>query len=58
MRVLFLGDMCGRSGRRKVFEKLPGLIDRLKLDFVIVNGENAAGGFGINEIIVEQTLEA
>ncbi len=58
MRILFLGDMCGKSGRRKVFEKLPGLIDRLKLDFVIVNGENAAGGFGINEMIVEQTLEA
>ena len=43
MRILFLGDMCGKSGRTKVYEKLPGLIDKLSLDFVIVNGENAAG---------------
>ena len=58
MRLLFLGDMCGRSGRNKVFKELPGLIEKLKLDFVVVNGENAAGGFGINEAILEQTLEA
>lgn len=58
MRILFLGDMCGRSGRKAVFEKLPDLVKRYKLDFVIVNGENAAGGFGITEEIFHQTIES
>ena len=58
MRFLFLGDMCGRSGRTKVFKELPGLVDKLKLDFVVVNGENSASGFGITESIFNQTLEA
>ncbi|MEX0954626.1 MAG: YmdB family metallophosphoesterase [Dehalococcoidia bacterium] len=58
MRLLFLGDMVGRSGRTAVWERLPGLISDLKLDFVIVNGENAAGGFGITEEIYRQTLNA
>ena len=58
MRLLFLGDMVGRSGRNAVFDKLPGLIKDLKLDFVIVNGENAAGGFGITEDIFKQTIDA
>ena len=49
MRLLFLGDMVGKTGRTAVWERLPGLIGDLKLDFVIVNGENAAGGFGITE---------
>ncbi|PRD44075.1 TIGR00282 family metallophosphoesterase [Phyllobacterium phragmitis] len=58
MRFLFLGDMVGRSGRTAVYEKLPGLIADLKLDFVVVNGENAAGGFGITEDIFNHTLRA
>lgn len=58
MRLLFLGDMVGRSGRTAVWEKLPGLISDFRLDFVIVNGENAAGGFGITEDIYLRTLEA
>ncbi|PHP66107.1 metallophosphoesterase [Zhengella mangrovi] len=58
MRLLFLGDMVGRTGRTTVWEKLPGLISDFRLDFVIVNGENAAGGFGITEDIFRQTLEA
>ncbi|MCY0096473.1 TIGR00282 family metallophosphoesterase [Hoeflea ulvae] len=58
MRLLFLGDMVGRSGRTAVWNRLPGLIRDLKLDFVIVNGENAAGGFGITEAIFLETLEA
>jgi 2',3'-cyclic-nucleotide 2'-phosphodiesterase len=56
MRLLFLGDMVGRSGRTAVWKRLPGLVSDLRLDFVIVNGENAAGGFGITEEILEQTL--
>jgi 2',3'-cyclic-nucleotide 2'-phosphodiesterase len=58
MRFLFLGDMVGRTGRTAVWQKLPGLIADLKLDFVVVNGENAAGGFGITEDIYLQTIQA
>lgn len=58
MQFLFLGDMVGRSGRTAVFEQLPGLIADHKLDFVVVNGENAAGGFGITEAIFQDTLAA
>ncbi|MGN7713403.1 TIGR00282 family metallophosphoesterase [Agrobacterium radiobacter] len=58
MRLLFLGDMVGKTGRTAVWERLPGLISDLKLDFVIVNGENAAGGFGITEDIYLETINA
>lgn len=43
MRLLFLGDMVGKTGRTAVWDRLPGLISDLRLDFVVVNGENAAG---------------
>jgi metallophosphoesterase (TIGR00282 family) len=49
MRLLFLGDVVGRSGRDAVAERLPGLIERLRLDFVVVNGENASHGRGLTE---------
>lgn len=58
MRLLFLGDVVGRSGRKVVAEELPGLIARYKLDFVVLNGENAAGGFGITEAILGEFLDA
>jgi 2',3'-cyclic-nucleotide 2'-phosphodiesterase len=58
MRLLFLGDVVGRSGRDMVIEHLPGLIRRYKLDFVVVNGENSAGGFGITEAICDDLLAA
>lgn len=58
MRLLFLGDIVGRSGRQAVLDALPGLRSRYALDFVIINGENAAGGFGITESIVVDLLEA
>ncbi len=58
MRLLFLGDMVGRNGRSAAFDALPDLRKKLDLDFVIVNGENAAGGFGITEAIFHETLEA
>ena len=58
MRLLFLGDMVGKSGRTAVWQRLPGLIADFKLDFVIVNGENAAGGFGITEEIFRETIAA
>lgn len=58
MRILFLGDLLGRSGRQAVITKLPELRRQLKLDFVIVNGENAASGFGITSKICTQVFEA
>lgn len=58
MRILFLGDMVGKTGRTAVYDKLPGLMRNLKTDFVIVNGENSASGFGITRKILHETLEA
>ncbi|HEY0440330.1 MAG TPA: TIGR00282 family metallophosphoesterase [Xanthobacteraceae bacterium] len=58
MRVLFVGDVVGRSGRHIVQERLPGLVADWKLDLVVVNGENAAGGFGITETIYQELLDA
>jgi 2',3'-cyclic-nucleotide 2'-phosphodiesterase len=58
MRVLFLGDVVGRSGRSAIIEALPSLRQRYRLDFVVVNGENAAGGFGITEAILGELLDA
>ena len=58
MRLLFIGDVVGRSGRKVVLDELPRLRARYSLDFVVVNGENAAGGFGITEPILEDLLGA
>ena len=58
MRILFIGDIVGRSGRTVLLERLPGLIRDWKLDFVAVNGENAAGGFGITEAIYQEFVDA
>ena len=58
MRILFIGDVVGRSGRKIVYERLPGLIAEWKLDLAIVNGENAAGGFGITEVIYNELIDA
>jgi metallophosphoesterase (TIGR00282 family) len=58
VRILFIGDIVGRSGRAAVLDRLPGLIRDWKLDFVAANGENAAGGFGITEAIYQELIEA
>jgi metallophosphoesterase (TIGR00282 family) len=58
VRILFIGDIMGRSGRVVVGEKLPALVKDWKLDCVIINGENAAGGFGITEQIFNEFLDA
>lgn len=58
MRLLFLGDIVGRAGRKAVVDRLPGLVEDLALDFVVVNGENAAGGFGITEEITQDLIDA
>jgi 2',3'-cyclic-nucleotide 2'-phosphodiesterase len=58
MRILFIGDVVGRSGRAILLERLGGLVADWKLDFVVVNGENAAGGFGITEAIYQEFVDA
>lgn len=58
MRVLFLGDVIGRAGRSAVATMLPELRTKYALDFVVVNADNAAGGFGITEDILLQLLDA
>ena len=55
---MFLGDVVGRSGREVVIEHLPQLKKDLKLDFTIVNAENAASGFGMTAKICSQLYEA
>ena len=49
MRLLFLGDVVGRSGRDAIAERLPGLITDYSFDFVVINGENASHGRGLTE---------
>lgn len=58
MRILFLGDVVGRAGREAVNRELPLLRERYRADFVIVNGENSAGGFGITEAIFLDLLDS
>ena len=54
MKVLFIGDIVGKSGRRIVSEKISQLRKEKGIDFVIANGENAAGGLGLTEKIAEE----
>ena len=58
MRILFVGDIVGRSGRAVLLDRLPRLIAEWKLDLAVVNGENAAGGFGITEAIYQDMIDA
>jgi metallophosphoesterase (TIGR00282 family) len=57
-RILLIGDVFGRPGRRAVLETLPTLIPEEKLDFVVVNGENAAGGKGLTPEICRGFFDA
>ena len=54
MKVLLIGDIVGKPGRRAVREGLPDLINKLKINFVIANAENSAGGFGVTRVICEE----
>ncbi len=58
MRLGYFGDVVGKSGRRAVSDHLPGLKADLRLNFVVVNAENAAGGFGITEAIANELFSA
>lgn len=56
MRILFLGDIVGRPGRKAVVDAVPGLRSELALDFIVANAENAAGGAGITAAIARELL--
>ncbi len=58
MRILFFGDIVGRSGRDALLRELPKLRAQTAADAVVVNAENSAHGFGINKKIVESLLAA
>ena len=58
MRLLFLGDVVGRSGRAAISDRLPGLRAEWRLDFVIVNGENATAGMGLSADHARVLLES
>jgi 2',3'-cyclic-nucleotide 2'-phosphodiesterase len=58
MRILFIGDVVGRPGRVILQQKLPELRRRWSLDIAVVNGENAAAGFGITEQIYQDMIDA
>jgi hypothetical protein len=54
MKILFIGDIVGKTGRNVVKALLPGLTDEYKIDLVIANAENIAGGFGLTEPLVAE----
>jgi len=57
LRVLMLGDITGRPGRKAIMEELRPIRKRLGVDFVIANGENAAGGNGITRDIADELFD-
>ncbi len=58
MKIVFLGDIVGRSGRDAVFKYLPIIKSHLNPDFIFINGENAAAGFGITKKIAQEFFDA
>lgn len=58
MRLLLVGDIVGRSGREVLIKHIPRLREELEINFIMVNGENAAGGFGITRKICDEFFEA
>jgi metallophosphoesterase (TIGR00282 family) len=58
MKILFLGDVVGRSGRTAIIEQLGKLREDWKLDFVVVNGENASNGAGLTSAHAKALLDA
>lgn len=56
MKILFFGDVVGSPGRRALKEFIPELIKKYKPDFIVANGENSAGGYGLTEKVAEELL--
>ncbi len=57
MRILFIGDIFGKSGREIAKRAIPAIVDRQQIDFVIANVENSAAGFGVTGDIADTILE-
>ena len=57
MKILFVGDVFGSAGRHIVHEHLPHLLETHSVDLLIINGENAAGGFGLTPAIAEELFD-
>jgi|UniRef100_A0A7C6EBK8 metallophosphoesterase (TIGR00282 family) len=57
-RILFLGEICAEKGRQAIIKKLASLREIYKPSFIIANGENAAGGFGITPRLAEELFQA
>lgn len=57
VRILYIGDVVGKPGRRVLRERLPAVVDREMVDFTIVNVENSAGGFGVTGPILDELDE-
>lgn len=58
MKILAVGDIVGESGVKKAVEVIPKLKEEEKIDFIVVNGENAAGGMGITRRIFDELIES
>ena len=58
VNILFVGDVVGGIGKRTLLSLLPGLRERHAVDFVVVNGENVAGGMGITPRVAREFLDA
>lgn len=56
MKVLFVGDIVGKPGREILRQQLCKIQEKFKIDFTVANGENAAGGAGINKKILEEII--
>jgi metallophosphoesterase (TIGR00282 family) len=57
VKLLFVGDVIGKPGRQALLRLLPGLVDKRRADYVVVNVENAAGGFGVTPEILQEIEE-
>src|ERR1039457_1897798 len=57
VKILFVGDIIGKTGRQALSRELHRLIDRHRVDVVIANGENAAGGFGLTEEVAGELFK-
>lgn len=57
MRILFVGDVMGKPGRRALKALLPQLQSRRNIDFTVVNVENSAGGFGVNSAVLDDLAD-
>jgi len=57
VKILFVGDIVGKPGRRAIYEILPDIVTRYEIDLAIANCENAAGGFGVTREVVDELFQ-